>query len=354
MKKYIKNILKTGFFFALLTSMLQMHQLFAQTAKSNTNDILFECRVPSFSDSNYNRAVALLFASYEKQTGTKIAPAQKAKVGLKIYTNSGPGMCTPKGLVDAVIAQLEKRGYKRENISLVDMSRRKMRDCGFLPRVSQIQKGTPDNYKGSPVVDIDSGKYFNSQWYYDNALMPKSLKGINASSDLYNPEFRKSYLPVPLFLTVDFWINLPVITDMEGLGVCASLGNASIWNMSNNERFLKQPANASMASAEVCAIPELRSSNLFTILSFERGQYVGGAIFNARCSFSENIILMSANPVAIDYLAWQAINRHRRTFSFAPIDPMPPILNYCRELKIGDYDFRKIKRIDVPYSSKKR
>ncbi|MBQ2721272.1 MAG: hypothetical protein IJF70_00025, partial [Opitutales bacterium] len=62
----------------------------------------------------------------------------------------------------------------------------------------------------------------------------------------------------------------------------------------------------------------------------------------------------SANPVAIDYLAWQAINRHRRTFGFAPIDPMPPILNYCRELKIGDYDFRKIKRIDVPYSSKKR
>ncbi|MBR7106105.1 MAG: DUF362 domain-containing protein [Opitutales bacterium] len=354
MKKYIKNILKTVIFFALLTSMLQMHQLFAQTANSNINDILFECRVPSFNDSNYNRAVALLFASYEKQTGTKIAPAQKAKVGLKIYTNSGAGMCTPKGLVDAVIAQLEKRGYKRENISLVDMSRRKMRDCGFLPRVSQIQKGSPDNYKGSPVVDIDSGKYFNSQWYYDNALMPKALKGITASSDLYNPEFRKSYLPVPLFLTVDFWINLPVITDMDGLGVCAALGNASIWNMSNNERFLKQPANASMASAEVCAIPELRSSNLLTILSFERGQYVGGAIFNARCSFSENIILMSANPVAIDYLAWQAINRHRRTFGFAPIDPMPPILNYCRELKIGDYDFRKIKRIDVPYSSKKR
>ena len=97
--------------------------------------------------------------------------------------------------------------------------------------------------------DIDSGKYFNSQWYYDNALMPKALKGITASSDLYNPEFRKSYLPVPLFLTVDFWINLPVITDMDGLGVCAALGNASIWNMSNNERFLKQPANASMASA---------------------------------------------------------------------------------------------------------
>lgn len=347
-------MLKLGFLFTVFMSILQMNQLFAQSTNTNVNDTLFECRVPAFTENNYNRAISLMFASYEKQTGTKIAPAQKAKVGIKIYTNSGAGMCTPKALVDAVVSQLEKRGYKRENISLVDMSRRKMRDCGFLPRVSQVQKGTPDNYKGSPVVDIDSGKYFNSQWYYDNALMPKSLKSLNASSDLYNPEFRKSYLPVPLFLTVDFWINLPVITDMEGLGVCAAIGNASIWNMSNNERFLKQPANASMAAAEVCAIPELRSSNLLTILSYERGQYVGGAIFNSRCSFSENTIMMSSNPVAIDFLAWQAINRHRRTFGFAPIDPMPPLLNYCRELKIGDYDFRKIKRIEVPFTSKKR
>lgn len=352
MKKYIKNIIKIGIFSVLFASTASLSLLFGQTP--SLNDTLFECRVPEFNDSTYNRAVSVLFRAYEKQTGMAIRPAQKAKVGLKIYTNSGMGMCTPKGLVDAVIDQLEKRGYKRENITLVDMSRRKMRDCGFLPKVSQVQKGTPDNYKGCPVVDIDSGKYFNSQWYYDNALMPKAVRGMNNAPDLYNPEFRKSYLPVPLFLTVDFWINLPVVTDMEGLGVCAAIGNASIWNMSNNERFLKQPANASMASAEVCAIPELRASNLFTILSFERGQYVGGAIFNARCSFSENTILMSANPVVIDYLAWQAINRHRRTFGFAAIDPMPPILNYCKELKIGDYDFRKIKRVEVPYSSKKR
>lgn len=233
------------------------------------------------------------------------------------------------------------------------MSRRKMRDCGFLPRVSALQNGTPDNYKGSPVADIESGKFFDKNWYYDNSLMPKSMKNINMSSDLYNPELRKSYLPVPLFLTVDFWINLPVITDMEGLGVCAAIGNASIWNMSNNERFLKQPANASMAAAEVSAIPELHSSNLLTILSYERGQFVGGAIFNSRCSFSENTILMSSNPVVIDYLAWNTINKYRRSFGFAPIDPMPPLLNYCKELKIGDYDMRKIRRVNVPYAPAK-
>jgi len=356
MKKSVKIISKIGVFAASLLS----GALFSAPASpeaqapADMGKILFECRVPAFGDSNYSRAVSVLFAAYERESGSKIAPSKKGKVGLKIYTNSGAGMATPRALVDAVISQLEARGYKRADICLVDMSRRKMRDSGFLPRVSELQNGAPDDYKGSPVIDIDSGKFFSSDWYYDNSLMPKTAKGLNVSADLYNPELRKSYLPVPLFLTVDFWINLPVVTDMEGLGVCAAIGNASIWNMSNNERFLKQPANASMAAAEVCAIPELRSSNLFTILTLERGQFVGGAIFNSRCSFSENTILLSSNPVAIDYLAWQAINRHRRTFGFAPIDPMPPLLGYCRELKIGGYDFRQIKRVQVPYARKKR
>lgn len=358
MKKYIRNLAFFKIMSAIFALALTAQAESAKQVKTENSDrmreVLFECNVPEFGESQYNRAVSSLFSAYEKESGKKIAPATKGKVGLKIYTNSGVGMCTPKELVDAVILQLEKRGYKRENITLVDMSRRKMRDCGYLPRISAVQKGASDTYKGSPVADIESGEFFNKQWFYDNALMPKSMKNINIASDLYNPELRKSYLPVPLFLTVDFWINLPVVTDMEGLGVCAAIGNASIWNMSNNERFLKQPANASMAAAELSSIPELCASQLMTILTYERGQFVGGAVFNSRCSFSENVIYMSANPVVIDYLAWNTINKYRRMFGFAPIAPMPPLFNYCRELKIGDYDMRKIKRIDVPYGAKKK
>lgn len=357
----MKNSIKKLAFFQALTLLAASVLAASNAAGSPTpsesdrmRGVIFECNLPDFSDSNYNRAVSALMSAFEKEYGSKISPATKGRVGLKIYTNSGPGMCTPRPLVDAVVAQLEKRGYKRENITLVDMSRRRMRDCGFLPRVSALQKGTPDNYNGCPVADIESGQFFDKRWYYDNALMPKSMKNIDATSSLYNPELRKSYLPVPLFLTVDFWINLPVITDMEGLGVCAAIGNASIWNMSNNERFLKQPANASMAAAEVASIPELRGSNLMTILTLERGQFVGGAVFNSRCSFSENTLYLSANPVVIDYLAWNLINKYRRSFGFAPIDPIPPLLNYCRELKLGDYDLRKIRRVSVPYVSKDR
>ena len=322
-----------------------------EDSQTKMRSVLFESSLPDFTPRAYDKVVSSLFKAYESEAGFKIKPGEKGKVGLKVYTNSGAGMCTPKALVDAVISQLVNRGYKREDITIVDMSRRKMRECGFLPKLSQVRDGAEDSYSGVRVADIESKQFFNKDWYYDNPLMPKNNRGMLKSIDLYNPELRKSYLPVPLFLTVDFWINLPVVTDMEGLGVCAAVGNMSIWNMSNNERFLKQPANASMAAAEVAAIPELKNSEIFTILSLERGQFVGGAIFNSRCTFSEKTVLMSANPVVIDYIAWETLNKYRRAFRFAQIDPMPPLLNYCRELQLGDFDFRKIERKNVSPSN---
>ncbi len=316
---------------------------------NSVKNVIFQTRLNEFNSANYNAAVKSLFSAFERASDNKLKRGAKGRVGLKIYTNSGAGLSTPKTLIEAVIIELEKRGYKRSDITLVDMSARKMRACGFLPKLSDVKNGASDTYNGVSVVDVESGKFFDKRWYYDNPLTPKNINTSWSFRELYNPELRKSYLPVPLFLSVDFWINLPVVTDMEGLGVCAALGNMSIWNMSNNERFLKEPANASMAAAEVCAIPEMRESNIFTILSFEQGQFVGGSVFNARFCFSENILMLSANPVAIDYIAWQTINKYRRANRFKLIDPEPPILNYCRQLGVGDYDMRKIKRVSVPY-----
>ena len=347
-----KKALLQLFFAAISLNFALPGNIFAEeSASGNVSDEIFEIRVPEFTPIVYARAAAAFFRAYEKSTGKPIRKGEKGRVGIKVYTNSGAGLATPTELVDGVIDQLVRRGYARKDITIVDMSRRKLRESGFLPKRSEIKSGAADDYKGVQVADIESGRFFDSRWFYDNPLSPQSVRGA-ASNDIYNPELRKSYLPVPLFLSVDFWINLPMVTDMEGLGVCAAIGNASIWNMSNNERFLKSPANASMAAAEVCSIPELKDSNLFTILTLEKGQFVGGSVFNSRCTFRENLILMSANPVALDYIAWELINKYRSMNKFDRIEPMPALLNYCKELKIGDWDPRAAKRTRLPLRRK--
>ena len=65
---------------------------------------VLQANLGQFSDADYASAVEALFARYESGTHRRLVPGRKGRVGLKIYTDSGPGMATPVPLVKAVIA----------------------------------------------------------------------------------------------------------------------------------------------------------------------------------------------------------------------------------------------------------
>ena len=56
---------------------------------------VWQAHLPAFTDADYDAAVEKLIAAFEKSRGRPIAPGAKKKVGLKIYSDSGPGMATP-------------------------------------------------------------------------------------------------------------------------------------------------------------------------------------------------------------------------------------------------------------------
>lgn len=331
------------FFFFLAFLFTRQALAFVEDFKG-ANFFIFEAQTESAELEDYQKSIEKLFEGFELAANKKIAKGEKRKVGIKVYTNSGAGLCTPLNLVRAVIRHLEKLGYEKSEICIVDMSRRKLRECGYLPKYAELSMGASDNFEGSPVYDIESGKFFSPDWFYDNPLMPRDMSYYE-DGRLTQPEeeARKSYLPVSLFLTVDFWINMPMITDMKGIGVSAALGNSTIWNMSNNERFFQTPANAPIAVAECAAIPELNESQIFTILTLQRYQYVGDNIFNARFCESEKSILLSADPVILDYIALDYINKARVKNSFEPIFPLPAMFDYAEQLNLGSTNLSKFK-----------
>ena len=69
---------------------------------------------------------------------------------------------------------------------------------------------------------------------------------------------RKSFLATPLFLDADFWVNLPVYTDHQVLGINGSLVNATLWNASNTARFFRSPANAPAAVNGFFRVPSIQ------------------------------------------------------------------------------------------------
>ncbi len=282
---------------------------------------VWQAQLPTSETADYNAAVEALISSYERATHRLVVPGPKRRVGLKIYTDSGPGLATPVPLVKAVIVALRKRGFENRNIFLVGLNQLRLRMTGYLP--SLVTGKTP--FEGNPVYVLESGRYYDPVWFYDSPL-PERFNPVIAeqqtrgySNTTTRDEDRKSFLATPLFLDADFWINLPVYTDHPVLGVNGALVNATLWNASNTARFFRSPANAPAAVAEMSAIPELRQTWAFTIASLERYQYIGGPFFNSLYTASEPILWLSGDPVMMDALMRSRMNAWRRKYGFDDI-----------------------------------
>ncbi|AWI08108.1 DUF362 domain-containing protein [Ereboglobus luteus] len=298
---------------------------------------VWEATLPKFDAGAYDAKVELMLSKYEESTGRKLAPGPKKKVGLKIYTDSGPGMATPIALVKAVIAAMERRGFETENIFIVGLNQLRLRMTGYLPAYAQGDYP----FKGHPVYVLESGRYYDPVWFYDSPL-PSRFDSIFAEKSVedQNPnttreQDRKSFLATPLFLDADFWINLPVFTDHQILGINGSLVNATLWNASNTARFFRSPANAPAAVAEMSAIPELRQTWALTIASLEHYQYIGGPYFNSLYTVSEPVLWLSSDPVALDSMVLERINRWRERNGFRAISEDIHTLGFAETLGVG-------------------
>ncbi len=302
--------------------------------------VVWEAMLPDFADATYRDAVERLFADFEAEHGPgALRPGERGSVGLKIYTDSGPGLNTPPALVRAVIAALERRGFEAKKIFLVGLNQMRLRESGFLPALS---KGG-NSYAEHPVFVLESGQFYATEWFYDSPLPARFAPGVLEQKSAPVDEEggsvaadRKSFLATPLFLDADFWINLPVYSDHPVLGINGALVNATLWNASNTQRFFRSPANAPAAVAEMAAIPELRESWKLSIVSLECYQYIGGPLFHSLYTVSEPRLWLSADPVLLDSLMLERMNAARRRDKFRPImGDDRRLLEYCERLGVG-------------------
>jgi len=310
---------------------------------------VWQARLPDFTVTSYDQQVERLISSYEAATGHRLVPGPKKRVGLKVYTDSGPGMATPVPLVKGVIAALERRGFESQNIFLVGLNALRLRMTGYLPSLSSGQ--TP--FKDHPVYVLESNRYYDPVWFYDSPL-PQRFDPIFAEKQTQDSpnsstkdEDRKSFLATPLFLDADFWINLPVYTDHPTLGINGALVNATLWNASNTARFFRSPANAPAAVAEMSAIPELRQTWVFTLTSLEHYQFIGGPFFNSLYTVSEPVIWLSNDPVMMDALMRDRINSHRKQSGFENVDEDIRTLEFAETLGVGSTHTKSAKIIRV-------
>jgi hypothetical protein len=307
---------------------------------------------PLETEGSFYDEVSTLINAYETKMSTRLVPGERGKVGIKVNTRSGRGLSTSPELLRAVIEVFEARGFERQAILIVGHSEHGLREAGILPLLSTGVYA----FEGSPVYALDREFYYDKDWFYDSPLPPsrnqdpqfigKSKDEVASLSE--GAIGRKSFLPMPLLFDVDFWVNLAVGVDDNVLGIDGALANATLWNVSNSQRFLRSEATASVAVAEIAAVPELSERMLLHFVSLDRYQYIGGPQFNSLYTHSEPLLWMSSDPVAIDRLLLDRINLLRRNNGFPEISPLPRQLLFAASLRLGVFEESRIQVVSCP------
>lgn len=308
---------------------------------------------PLLDSQAYGSAFEALLESYELKVGQTLSPGERGKVAIKVNCRAGRGLSTPLPLLRSAIQALESRGYSRDSILIVDGSAYDLRQAGILPPLSV----DASRFEGCPVIALDTHQYFDDDWFYDSPIPPVMQQNLSffgdrsAMADLVEgAKERKSYLPMPLMFEVDFWIHLAVGVDDPALGVDGVLASATLWNVSNSQRFLVNQATASAAVAEIAAIPELEERMLLHFVSMAPYQFIGGPKFNSLYSRIEPRLLMSSDPVALDRILYDRINADRLLHGFPEILPLPRQMPFAASLGLGEFEPSRIQieKIKVP------
>ncbi|HKJ90448.1 MAG TPA: DUF362 domain-containing protein [Oceanipulchritudo sp.] len=328
---------------------------FSEEARQPYHGKIWETALAASDEAPYREAVDLLIKQFERSTGKALVPDRHRRAALKVYSGSGSGMQTPLPLVRAVVEALERRGFSRDRLALVDAREDKLRESGFLPPLSRMDLQGP-YFEGVRVYALDAGDQLSPTWFYENPLpreftTPFGRALLGNVLELDPEKARKSFLPENLLTEVDFWINLPMACHHPSTGLSGALVNASLWNVTNGSRFFHSPANAPVAVAEIASIPELKAGWALNLISLESYQIIGGPAFNANYTYTQPRLWMSVDPVALDTALVELVNKARRRRGFEELPAVPEFIEYSVQLGLG-HVVPSIERVPAPEAEK--
>jgi uncharacterized protein (DUF362 family) len=231
------------------------------------------------------RVLALLDHAIAAYTGRdnqieawkRIVPVDKV-IGLKVNGLGGRGISTHQVLVMAICERLQQAGVKPGNILVWDRNARDLQACGLTintdPSRVRCYGSDVAGYEEQPVA------------------------------------FGSARVRLAKILTreCDMVLNLPILKDHNLAGVSFSMKNM-FGVVQRPDQLHGDGCNPGVP--DLNCIPAVREKVRFTIGDAITSVYEGGPTFHPEYLWQPNALIVGEDRVALDYTAWQMIERKR-------------------------------------------
>ncbi len=259
------------------------------------------------------------------------------KVGIKISAEGRDTFSTHREVVDAIADGLAAAGVPRGNIIVWDRDLNHMKSAGFTGRLGYRVAGIAPKDGYDPKTEISAPLLGKLIWGdLDFLSIPAAPLGTDVNASTI------SHFARILSREVTKVVNVPVMSDNEGLGVAGCIYNMTIQNMDNWRRFTQGTRFGSGSLAEVYASSTVSKKVVLNLMDGLVAEYAGGPQGHPQFQVDHGTLYASRDPVAIDALAMRAIDRWRRSASLVPISGNAVYLDAAAQMGFGQDDPRLI------------
>ncbi len=240
-------------------------------------------------------------------------------VGLKVNTLGGRGLSSNLQLVEAICERLQEAGIKASDIVAWDRDSDEMERVGFHVSTG----GNRVQCFGTDRVD------------YEQELVTHGSVGSRLSKILTQ--------------RCNVLINVPVLKDHDGAGVTIALKN--MYGVIHNPNKY-HPNGCNPYIADLNMLPEIRSKMRLTICDATTACFEGGPGYKPEYSWKNDALIVSQDPVALDYTGWQIIERKRAEKGLKTLEGDKRAPNYIAtaadaQHRLGTNDPRRIAIVEV-------
>jgi hypothetical protein len=256
---------------------------------------------PAVVQDMVNRAMLKLSGKDDVVQAWRTVVATQDVVGLKVYCAPGPTSGTRPAVVSAVVRGLLAAGLPPRHIVIWDKHLADLRAAGF----DELAQRYDVRLAGS----ADSG--YDEKVFYDKEIMGELGYGDLDFDRSGAKTGRKSYVSKLLTGDITRIITITPLLNHNVAGVTGNLYSVATGSVDNVGRFESQAARLAEAVPEIYALPALSDHVVLSITDALIGQYQGENMSLLHYSTALNQIWISRDPVALDALANQELDRER-------------------------------------------
>ena len=146
---------------------------------------------------------------------------------------------------------------------------------------------------------------------------------------------KKSFISKLVSREITKIISIAPLLNQEYAGVCGHLYGLAMGSVDNTMRFEGDPGRLAVAVPEIYALPALGDRVVLNLTDALIGQYAGGAKGLLQYSTVLDQLWFSRDPVALDTLALQELNRERRISGASAFKPNLQLYSNAALLQLG-------------------